>query len=163
MDHLLPADFEGGAGGNGNGRRQTQPSHRRERLFSYKLASGEKRNRSFLPGCGNHSNSCAARLKIKDRIRRFALRKEGFLRCQVDNSSSKAGVRQESCDIAGVDLGRAPAPDETTILQFRHLLEKHDLGGAMADLVRRSGPLIMSDAYQLTFQKADELTRQFFP
>lgn len=32
---------------------------------------------------------------------------------------------------AGVDLGRAPAPDETTILQFRHLLEKHDLGGAM--------------------------------
>src|ERR1700760_3083070 len=32
---------------------------------------------------------------------------------------------------AGVDLGRAPAPDETTILNFRHLLEKHDLGGAM--------------------------------
>ena len=31
----------------------------------------------------------------------------------------------------GVDLGRAPAPDESTILQFRHLLEKHDLGGAM--------------------------------
>jgi transposase, IS5 family len=29
---------------------------------------------------------------------------------------------------AGVDLGRAPAPDESTILQFRHLLEKHDLG-----------------------------------
>jgi transposase, IS5 family len=32
---------------------------------------------------------------------------------------------------AGVDLGRAPAPDESTILQFRPLLEKHDLGGAM--------------------------------
>ena len=32
---------------------------------------------------------------------------------------------------AGVDLGRAPAPDESTILRFRHLLEKHDLGGAM--------------------------------
>ena len=32
---------------------------------------------------------------------------------------------------AGVDLGRAPAPDESTILQFRHLLEKHNLGGAM--------------------------------
>lgn len=30
---------------------------------------------------------------------------------------------------AGVDLGQAPAPDETAILQFRHLLEKHDLGG----------------------------------
>jgi IS5 family transposase len=32
---------------------------------------------------------------------------------------------------AGVDLGRAAAPDETTILRFRHLLEKHDLGGEM--------------------------------
>lgn len=30
---------------------------------------------------------------------------------------------------AGVDLGRAPAPDETTILRFRHLLEQHELGG----------------------------------
>jgi len=28
---------------------------------------------------------------------------------------------------AGVDLGLAAAPDETTILRFRHLLEKHDL------------------------------------
>ena len=28
---------------------------------------------------------------------------------------------------AGVDLGRAAAPDETTILRFRHLLEQHDL------------------------------------
>jgi IS5 family transposase len=36
---------------------------------------------------------------------------------------------------AGVDLGRAPAPDESTILQFRHLLEKHDLGGAMLNAV----------------------------
>jgi IS5 family transposase len=36
---------------------------------------------------------------------------------------------------AGVDLGRAPAPDETTILNFRHLLEKHDLCGAMLDAV----------------------------
>jgi len=36
---------------------------------------------------------------------------------------------------AGVDLGRAPAPDESTILQFRHLLEKHDLGGAMLERV----------------------------
>ena len=32
---------------------------------------------------------------------------------------------------AGVDLGRAPAPDETTILNFRHLLEEHDLCGQM--------------------------------
>jgi IS5 family transposase len=36
---------------------------------------------------------------------------------------------------AGIDLGRAPAPDETTILNFRHLLEEHDLCGQMLDAV----------------------------
>src|SRR5208283_2978328 len=36
---------------------------------------------------------------------------------------------------AGVDLGIAAAPDETTILRFRHLLEEHDLGGRMLDTV----------------------------
>ena len=36
---------------------------------------------------------------------------------------------------AGVDLGVAAAPDETTILRFRHLLEAHDLGGEMLDTV----------------------------
>jgi IS5 family transposase len=35
----------------------------------------------------------------------------------------------------GVDLGMAAAPDEMTILRFRHLLEKHDLGGLMLDAV----------------------------
>lgn len=38
---------------------------------------------------------------------------------------------------AGIDLGRAPAPDETTILNFRHLLEAHDLGAAMLEAVNR--------------------------
>lgn len=36
---------------------------------------------------------------------------------------------------AGVDLGVAAAPDETTILRFRHLLESHDLCGKMLDAV----------------------------
>jgi len=36
---------------------------------------------------------------------------------------------------ARVDLGVAPAPDETTILRFRHLLEKHELGGLMLEAV----------------------------
>jgi len=35
----------------------------------------------------------------------------------------------------GVDLGVAPAPDETTVLRFRHLLEKHSLGEQMLDTV----------------------------
>ncbi len=38
---------------------------------------------------------------------------------------------------AGVDLGRAPAPDETTIINFRHLLERHELCGKMLDAVNR--------------------------
>ncbi len=36
---------------------------------------------------------------------------------------------------AGVDLGVAPAPDETTVLRFRHLLENHDLRGRMLEAV----------------------------
>src|SRR6478609_1067015 len=35
----------------------------------------------------------------------------------------------------GIDLGREPAPDETTILNFRHLLERHDLGRAIFERV----------------------------
>lgn len=36
---------------------------------------------------------------------------------------------------AGIDLIRAPAPDETTILNFRHLLEEHELYGKIPDTV----------------------------
>ena len=36
---------------------------------------------------------------------------------------------------AGVDLGVAAAPDETTILRFRHLLEEHELCGQILDTV----------------------------
>jgi len=36
---------------------------------------------------------------------------------------------------AGVDLGVAAAPDETTILRFRHILEQHELCGQMLDTV----------------------------
>ena len=35
----------------------------------------------------------------------------------------------------GIDLGREPAPDETTVCKFRHLLEEHNLGGAMLETV----------------------------
>jgi IS5 family transposase len=36
---------------------------------------------------------------------------------------------------AGIDLGRAAAPDETTILRFRRLLEEHELCGRILDAV----------------------------
>ena len=38
---------------------------------------------------------------------------------------------------AGIDLGREPAPDETTVCKFRHLLEEHQLGGEMLKVVNR--------------------------
>jgi transposase, IS5 family len=38
---------------------------------------------------------------------------------------------------AGIDLGAEPAPDETTLCRFRHLLEAHDLGVAMFEEVHR--------------------------
>ena len=34
----------------------------------------------------------------------------------------------------GIDLGREPAPDETTVCKFRHLLEAHNLGAQLFTL-----------------------------
>jgi transposase, IS5 family len=36
----------------------------------------------------------------------------------------------------GIDLGREPAPDETTVCKFRQLLEEHQLGGQMLQAVK---------------------------
>jgi transposase, IS5 family len=38
-------------------------------------------------------------------------------------------------DFAGVDLGKEPVPDETTVCKFRHLLEEHRLGGEILETV----------------------------
>jgi len=35
----------------------------------------------------------------------------------------------------GIDLGREPAPDQTTVCKFRHLLEEHGLGERMLKTV----------------------------
>jgi IS5 family transposase len=37
----------------------------------------------------------------------------------------------------GIDLGREPVPDETTVCRFRHLLEAHGLGRLLFDEVQR--------------------------
>ena len=37
----------------------------------------------------------------------------------------------------GIDLGREPAPDETTVCRFRHRLEAHDLGRRLFEEVHR--------------------------
>jgi len=39
------------------------------------------------------------------------------------------------CRFAGIDLGREPVPDESTILNFRHLLEQHQLGEGLFQAV----------------------------
>ena len=36
----------------------------------------------------------------------------------------------------GIDLGREPVPDETTICKFRHLLEAHQVGAALLARIR---------------------------
>ena len=38
---------------------------------------------------------------------------------------------------AGIDLGREPVPDETTVMRFRHLLEEHKLGAKLFEEVGR--------------------------
>jgi transposase, IS5 family len=38
-------------------------------------------------------------------------------------------------EFVGIDLGREPAPDETTICKFRHLLERHSLGQSIFERV----------------------------
>ena len=37
----------------------------------------------------------------------------------------------------GIDLGKEPAPDETTVCQFRHLLERNKLGRKLFSAVNR--------------------------
>ena len=50
-------------------------------------------------------------------------RSAGFEEALYDSAALRSFV--------GIDLGREPVPDATTILKFRHLLEKHDLGQAI--------------------------------
>ena len=49
---------------------------------------------------------------------------------------SEAGQRPPAGRrFVGIDLGREPVPDETTVCRFRHLLEEHDLGRQLFDEV----------------------------
>jgi IS5 family transposase len=55
---------------------------------------------------------------------------------------SDPGVEEALYDSAsmrrfsGIDLGREPVPDETTVCKFRHLLEQHDLGRVLFEQVQ---------------------------
>lgn len=51
--------------------------------------------------------------------------------------------------LVGIDLGREPVPDETTILNFRHLLERHELCGEITTRTERvSGHARLTDFHR---------------
>jgi transposase, IS5 family len=50
-------------------------------------------------------------------------------------------------DFCCIDLGRQGVPDATTLLNFRHLLEKHELGAA---IFSRVGELLVANGLKLT-------------
>ena len=50
----------------------------------------------------------------------------------VEEALYDSGVMRQ---FVGIDLGREPVPDETTVCKFRHLLEEHNLGGEMLETV----------------------------
>ena len=49
-------------------------------------------------------------------------------------------------DFCRVDLGREGVPDATTLLNFRHLLEKHDIGAA---IFAKVGELLQANGLKL--------------
>lgn len=50
-------------------------------------------------------------------------------------------------DFVGIDLCREPAPDETTVCKFRHMMEKNDLG---AELFRAVGQYLEEDGLKVS-------------
>jgi IS5 family transposase len=59
----------------------------------------------------------------------FNLSDPGVEEALYDSNAMRAFV--------GIDLGRERVPDETTVLNFRHLLEQHELGRALFEQVHR--------------------------
>ena len=89
------------------GRCQTQPRDRRQRLLANEVAGGKKRDGGLFAALRNHGEFRPALLKIKDRVRRISLGKEGLLRLHFNDSSAKSGVRKKGgkveCSDARID------------------------------------------------------------
>jgi IS5 family transposase len=62
----------------------------------------------------------------------FNLSDPGVEEALYDSNAMRAFV--------GIDLGRERVPDETTVLNFRHLLEQHELGRALFEQVHAYRP-----------------------
>src|ERR1035438_5450813 len=114
-DHLFPLYPQRGAGGNGAGRgHMLSPPHRCQRLFSYELPGGQKRDGGLLPLMRNDGQFCAARPKIEDGVSRASLRKENLLGLQLDDSSSHSCCCQKGGEIEGhaSHLGQLNGPSQ---------------------------------------------------
>ena len=65
----------------------------------------------------------------------------GFIFCSTGSTCLDPAVEEALYDsramrrFVGIDLGREPAPDETTVCKFRHLLEAHNLGDQLFALI----------------------------
>lgn len=81
------------------------------------------------PGNGRPPKPLAQMLRIYFLQQWFDLSDPGVEEALYDSASMRSFV--------GLDLGREPVPDETTILNFRHLLEAHELGRRLFDEVHR--------------------------
>jgi len=81
------------------------------------------------PGNGRPPYGLERMLRIYFLQQWFNLSDPGVEEALYDSSTMR--------DFAGLDLGREPAPDETTICRFRHLLEAHDLGRRLFEEVHR--------------------------
>ena len=57
--------------------------------------------------------------------------------CRTRRSKRRCTIRRRCGAFVGIDLGREPVPDETTMCRFRHLLEAHDLGRRLFEEVQR--------------------------
>ncbi|MGH8351884.1 MAG: IS5 family transposase [Pseudomonas sp.] len=74
-------------------------------------------------GAGRRPVGCERMLRIYFLQQWFNLSDPGVEEALYDSRAMRAFV--------GIDLGREPAPDETTVCKFRHLLEAHDLGARL--------------------------------
>ena len=74
------------------------------------------------------------RPKIRERMLRIYFMQHWFNLSDpgMDEALYDSRVMQE---FAGIDLGEEAAPDETTIVNFRHLLEVKDMGAKLLGLV----------------------------
>jgi IS5 family transposase len=79
-------------------------------------------------GNGRHPMALCAMLRIYFMQQWFQLSDPGMEDALYDSQSMQR--------FAGLEVGRDAIPDETTILHFRHLLEKHNLTEEMFSVVR---------------------------